>query len=322
MTTKRSPLVLIVDLLILEAVFAALYYVGTRLSPESKLHTFQFFFFSHFLSYQAFKPLALSAVQFIITVYVFLRWYYESYALRPSELSRWRGVVFKRERVLTLDPATIVTVRRDFLSRIFRYGHIIVRNARGETMKLTDIPQPDAFAQKINEAITPVFIQSSLDIEKLLSHTEHDRLEFKASLRVDCASGKVNRALERAALKTVAAFLNTSGGYLILGVSDAGKPVGLQRDYETLQRKDADGFENHFTQLFNATVGTDFRHLIKLWFHTIDDEDICVVQVAAGHKPAYLSFDNAEEFFIRTGNVTTSLKFSELDVYRRARWPQ
>ncbi len=318
--SKRSPLVPIRTLLALEIAFAVLYYLGTLPSPESKLHFFESFFFSRFFSYQVFKPLFLSAVQFAITIYVFLRWYYESYTLRPSELCRRRGVMLKRERTLTLDPATTVEISRKPLSCLFHHGNVTVRNGRGEMMTVPDVSRPDEFARRVAEAVTPVFIQSPLDVAKLLEYEEHERLEFKSSLRVDRKSGRVNRSLERAVLKTVAAFLNTSGGYLVLGVDDARRPVGLRADYETLQRKDADGFENHFTQLFNAMVGVDFRHLVKLWFHCIDGADICVVQVSAGHKPAYLLSDNTEEFFIRTGNVTTALKLSEIDAYRRNRW--
>ena len=115
------------------------------------------------------------------------------------------------------------------------------------------------------------------DIARLLMEVEHDQLEFKSSLRFDYKAGKVSRDLEKAVMKTVAAFLNSRGGHLVIGVNDARKPIGLENDYQTLQRKDSDGFENHFTQAFNNMIGPEFRNLIKLWFHNVDGHDICVV---------------------------------------------
>jgi len=108
----------------------------------------------------------------------------------------------------------------------------------------------------------------------------------------------------------------------VLGVNDSREPVGLLNDYQTLQRKDADGFENHFTQTFNSMIGPEFRNLIKLWFHTMNGQDLCVVQVLASPRPVYLKTDNNEQFYMRTGNISTSLKLSEIEAYSRSRWPR
>jgi predicted HTH transcriptional regulator len=122
-------------------------------------------------------------------------------------------------------------------------------------------------------------------------------------------------------MKTIAAFLNSRGGRCVIGVDDRRRPIGLERDYKTLQRKDRDGFEIHFTQMLNAMIGPEFRSLVKLKFETLDGADVCSIEVKPSPRPVYFKHDEHEYFYMRTGNITTSLKLSEIESYVRGRWP-
>jgi len=146
------------------------------------------------------------------------------------------------------------------------------------------------------------------DINEMIKLGEHERLEFKTSLRWDAQRNQVNKELEKTVMKTITAFLNSGGGYLLIGVDDRGQPMGLKSDFDSLPRSDADGFENHFNNLFNTMVGPEFRRLVKLKFNNIGDKTICLANVEQGYKPAYLKTGDGENFYIRTGNVTTPLK--------------
>ena len=53
---------------------------------------------------------------------------------------------------------------------------------------------------------------------------------FKSSLRVNLHTGNQDSRIEHDALKTLAAFLNTRGGTLVIGVDDKGIPLGLEND--------------------------------------------------------------------------------------------
>ena len=130
--------------------------------------------------------------------------------------------------------------------------------------------------------LTPIFrgLLKNRTSAQIINQEENERLEFKSSLRFDHKIGQINRDLEKAAMKSIAAFLNSKGGYLVIGVDDSRKPLGLHHDYQTIQRKDSDGFENHFTQVFNAMIGPEFRHLVKLWFYNIEEYEACIIQVA------------------------------------------
>lgn len=121
-------------------------------------------------------------------------------------------------------------------------------------------------------------------------------------------------------MKTVAAFLNTDGGRLIVGVGNAGDMMGLAADYATLPRPDSDGFENHFTNVFREAIGAEFRRFVKLSFHNVEGKEVCMISVAPSTKPVYATFDGEEAFFIRTGNSTTPLPMSKVRDYARSRW--
>ena len=154
------------------------------------------------------------------------------------------------------------------------------------------------------------------DVKEMMDSGEHEKLEFKTSLRWDTQRQQVNKELEKTIMKTVAAFLNSGGGYLLIGVDDKGQPMGLENDFASLPKSSADGFENHFNNLFNNMIGPEYRQWVRLDFSRVgDSKTICRVSVEQSHKPVYLKTGNGEDFYIRTGNVTTPLKMSEVATY-------
>ena len=171
--------------------------------------------------------------------------------------------------------------------------------------------------------ITLVFaktLNEEKDIEEIIKSGEHEKLEFKTSLRWDAKRNMVNKELEKAVMKTIAAFLNSDGGRLLVGIDDGGEPVGLENDIATFIRQDIDGFENHFNNLFNGMIGAEFRRFVKLKFDKIDDKMVCLANVESSHKPVYLKTGDGENFYIRTGNVSTPLKMSEVATYISSWW--
>ncbi|HXK41120.1 MAG TPA: ATP-binding protein [Candidatus Paceibacterota bacterium] len=171
--------------------------------------------------------------------------------------------------------------------------------------------------------ITLVFaktLNEEKNIEEIIKSGEHERLEFKTSLRWDSKRDMVNKELEKAVMKTVAAFLNSDGGHLLIGVDDSGEPMGLENDITTLAKQDTDGFENHFNNIFNSMIGAEFRRFVKLTFESIDGKVVCLANVGSSHKPVYLKTGVGEDFYIRTGNVSTPLKMSEAATYISSWW--
>ncbi|MEP1213499.1 MAG: RNA-binding domain-containing protein [Marinobacter sp.] len=67
-------------------------------------------------------------------------------------------------------------------------------------------------------------------IKSLIRQGESKKLEFKESLSLDVRKGTKEKYIEESALKTVAAFLNTEGGVLFVGVSDSGDLKGIDSE--------------------------------------------------------------------------------------------
>ena len=165
-------------------------------------------------------------------------------------------------------------------------------------------------------------IREEVNVRDIIHSGENERLEFKTSLRWDVKREQVNKGLERSVMKTVAAFLNSGGGTLVIGVHDNREVFGLEPDLGSLAKQNHDGFENHFNNLFVSMIGAEFRQYVKISFDYINNKSVALVQVAGAHRPAYLKTDQGEDFFIRTGNATTSLKVSQLTSYISSQWRQ
>jgi predicted HTH transcriptional regulator len=154
----------------------------------------------------------------------------------------------------------------------------------------------------------------------LINRGEDDSLEFKASFRYDYLQRKVNKVLEGVVVKTIAGFMNAQGGTLLIGVADDGSIVGLESDFQTLRRKDRDGY----TQLLMSTVadklGTPACRLLRIIFHQQDGKDVCRVIVLPSPVPIYAQEDNQSRFYIRTGSGTREMDIQEAVTFIKSKW--
>lgn len=149
-------------------------------------------------------------------------------------------------------------------------------------------------------------------IADLLQRSEGDRLEFKSTLQWDVRENKENKGLQHNCLKTIAAFLNTEGGVLLIGVEDDGTVYGLEKDLQCLKNGTLDKFERHLVQLIENQIGRGFLTSIKIRFERISEQDVCGVYVKASDRKAFLNSEKGLELYQRTGNATKSLRVPEI----------
>ncbi len=150
-------------------------------------------------------------------------------------------------------------------------------------------------------------------ITETIRKGENEQAEFKSSLRWDYREQKVNPVLETVILKSIAAFANAKGGTLIIGVNDDGNILGLEPDFKTLKKKDADGFELHLRRLIKNQFGISFAtaHL-HISFPEIEGKIVCAIQITPSHHPLYLKTKNkngneVEKFYVRMGNASQEI---------------
>jgi len=162
-------------------------------------------------------------------------------------------------------------------------------------------------------------------IADLIKEGESEELEFKSTLRWDIEHGCVNKALEEVVLKSIAAFTNTTGGQLLIGVSDDGTVVGLEYDYLSHEGWNRDKFQLHLQQLIDRQFGTAFLTTkVDIEFHEIDGKDVCHVDVLPSPEPVVLRTKDkngqvVERMYVRVGNMSRELAVSEIGAYLAGR---
>lgn len=145
------------------------------------------------------------------------------------------------------------------------------------------------------------------ETRSLIGGGESQGLEYKASLRFDYTTKTVNRELTRVVAKTVAAFMNSSGGTLLIGVSDDGAVLGLQNDLSTLSAPTLDLYERALRTAISNLLGVDISPTLDLAFVAIDGETIVRVGCPRHRAPVFLRNGDQPEFYIRDGNQSKPL---------------
>ena len=160
------------------------------------------------------------------------------------------------------------------------------------------------------------------DYSSLIETGESDYIEFKSSLRWDYNSGGVNKKLEHVIAKTIAAFMNSNGGKLFIGVDDNGEVLGLDKDYETVKNNNKDGFLLQLDQVVNNYLGKENHHYISSNIIQIDGKDVCVVEVLNSGQPVYVKNkeNGNQEFFVRASASSQPMDMKEANEYIKNHW--
>jgi membrane protein YdbS with pleckstrin-like domain len=316
---RKSPAVIVKSFVVLQAVAVISYIVAGPFAHYAELY--RAMSWPGNVSFQIAQLVFLFSIETVLVFYIFFRWHKEYLKVERNRIiERW-GIIWRKERMILLKDIRSIDYRQGLLGRLVKYGTIKLKlKIKDKDIVLKYIPDPEKVRKTIldyKEIINGEDIASKEyeSLDKILNKEEHGQLEFKSSFRWDLNGNRVNKDLEKAAMKTIAGFLNSQGGQLVLGVGDDRSVIGLKNDYSTLRKRNADGFENHFSHIFNTMIGAEFRRLVNVGWHTSNGQECCVVKVGAGYKPVYLRADGNEEFYIRTGNGTTSLKLSEAASY-------
>lgn len=158
------------------------------------------------------------------------------------------------------------------------------------------------------------------ELEELVLSGESERLEFKSTLRYDLRTQAVNKKLEYVIAKTIAALLNTEGGDLLIGIDDESNALGLENDFQTLSKKNIDGFELQLIEIIKKYIGGQYSHHIKITFPIYNSQQICRVKVAKSSNPVFTKYEGQEDFFIRTGCSSQPLGREDQSAYEKVHW--
>lgn len=174
-------------------------------------------------------------------------------------------------------------------------------------------------AQSEESDIKGIQINEEVDIvSTLIKNGEDKTTEFKSSMRWDFKSKQTNKDLEYEIAKTIAAFGNTNGGNLLIGVTDKGEIVGIENDYKTLGRRNtADGFKLQLGNVIKTYLGIEISPFVDAKIFKYSDHDICLVKVEKSPKPIYV---NEDQFIIRTVAASEKLNLKKTMEYIQENW--
>ena len=106
----------------------------------------------------------------------------------------------------------------DFITKPFDNEEILARVARQVEMqhlsrKLRE--ENRQLADQIQNLHEKNSARGTVSVAELIRQGENDRVEFKSTMRWNLKTDKADKAVEKAWLKTIVAFLNTDGGNLL-----------------------------------------------------------------------------------------------------------
>jgi len=165
------------------------------------------------------------------------------------------------------------------------------------------------FGEMVKNFLFDQYVRAHRNAEELIKRGESKTLEFKSTLRWNLKEDRQDdKNVTHAVLKTIAAFLNTEGGDLLIGVADDGSIVGVERD----RLESDDKFMRHLSQVVRNGLGDRAGTCIDPRTQIVQGKTVCVVSCQRSPEPVFLQWKGMEttpegDFFVRSGPGTVKL---------------
>jgi len=148
-------------------------------------------------------------------------------------------------------------------------------------------------------------------VKSLIKLGESDRVEFKSTLRWNLKTDRSEKVIDKAWLKSVAAFLNSDGGVLLVGVTDNGDIMGIETD----NFDNEDKYLLHVNNRIQQHIGLEHAGFIGYQLVPVDNQKVLLVECQPSPSPVFLKISKEEEFYIRVGPGSRRLSTSEVVAY-------
>ena len=208
---------------------------------------------------------------------------------------------FRSGTIMTLEPTLLMCLNRNDL--------------------MDDRRVPAPIAMKIIVELAKVIANYLATVEntstfRLIEQGENDFVEFKSTMRFNLFTKKFDKEIEHAALKSIAGFLNSGGGTLLIGVDDDKNVLGLDND----KFPDDDKTMLHFTKLVEDRIGMQYAGYINSSIEEVNGGKVFRIDIKPSKTPAYLTHGNNEILYVRSGPSTSQMKVSEIYDYVKSRF--
>ena len=185
--------------------------------------------------------------------------------------------------------------------------------------RITDDPD---FGRALKNFLFDDYIRRHRRADDLLKLKESKTLAFKSSLRWNLKEEREDdERVTHAALKTIAAFLNTEGGDLLIGVADDRTVLGIERD----RLESDDAFMRHLTEAVRHGLGDHAAACIDLKTQVVGGKTVCLTSCQRSPEPVYLRWKGLEksrdgDLYVRKGARTVRLGAKDVRQHLAARF--
>lgn len=194
----------------------------------------------------------------------------------------------------------------------------VIENIKELKIDMAINPEATHYAfEKINSILN---LFNQLDnysrINQLIREGESTILEFKQTFTMDIKTGTKEERIETSAIKTIAGFLNSKGGKLLIGISDEGQITGLDLEISKFF-KSTDKFMLHFKNKIKTRIGEDNYPFLDVNLISIGNSKILEVTCKQSIDPVFV---DGNDFYVRTNPATDKLEGPKLINYIKNRF--
>lgn len=220
----------------------------------------------------------------------------------------------------------------DILSDKKEIYSIAERYANGGIQLLSDEvgSKHGSFEKKIEKILTDLYDEIVKEISQTepepkswIEHIlmgESSKTEFKSTMIWNIVENKKDKKMTKIIAKSIAGFMNTNGGTLLIGIEDDGNIYGIEKDLEFVNKNDEDGYQQYLTHAIGTYLGKDRVTLVEPSFAEKDGKKICIVDIKPSNDPVFMKCNKVDKkFFIRSLNSTHAIEGEELVRYTKQR---
>lgn len=184
-----------------------------------------------------------------------------------------------------------LAARRELIAKVIREGYATLEDKR-----------------KVKE--------ERLDISRLVREGETPGQEFKSTLRTNLHTKQHDPRMELGCLRTIAGFVNHSGGRLVIGVADDGTPVGIEEDGFGSEDK----MHQHLVNLIRDRLGASMMMYVHARFEDYEAVRVLTVECSPGRSPVFVKDGQAQRFYVRSGVTTLELSGQDAQTFIKQRF--
>ena len=239
-----------------------------------------------------------------------------------------------------------------FIGLVMVKGGELWDNIRNEKIKVELLPLQEFYAKTVelySEELNKEPERTKL--EELMNNRESQYLEFKSSVWATynnktgelIDNPKKNLKTEDSILKTIAGFLNTEGGQLIIGIQERPNKivVGIENDLQySGGERDIESFQNSLSELIRTAFNSDTiigpGRYVHIHIEPLHGKHVCVIDVKLKWRDSWTTVDlkkydggspKKDIFFVRAGPQTKEidskisvLKWTNSNIEERDEW--